>query len=162
MLVTVGWYEHFAEPSSSEPWFLSLPTSLTPAPPCHLPFPPDISRWGPREDSTGGDNCSSWRLVCGSAEPQCTVVSSLGPASPQKVGTSITFDPGRFLAPNFPWEARMWAWGYPAEYHPLSPCQIIPSSHIVRARGVCQGWSVGSARVAFCVSLRVRAWGWEL
>lgn len=61
-----------------------------------------------------------------------------------------------------PWEARMWAWGDPAEYHPLSPCQVVPSPHIMRARGVCQGWSVGSARVAFSVSLRGRAWGWEL
>lgn len=96
---------------------------------------------------------AQWSAVWGQL-----VLRKLAPASPL---TLVGFWLQIFYKVS-PWEARMWAWGYPAEYHPLSPCQIIPSSHIVRARGVCQGWSVGSARVAFCVSLRVRAWGWEL
>lgn len=57
------------------------------------------------------------------------------------------------------WWARLWAWRDPTVCHPLDPCP-----HILRAGGVCQGRSVGSAPVAFSVSLRVRprAASWEV
>lgn len=96
---------------------------------------------------------AQWSAVWGQL-----VLRKLAPASPL---TLIGFWFQIFYKAS-PWEARMWAWGDPADYYPLSPCQVVPSPHIMRARGVCQGWSVGSACVAFCVSLRVRAWSWEL
>lgn len=52
-LWSVGGTQHVAEPLLSEPSFLFLPSSLTLAPLCCLLFPLNISRWDPREHSSG-------------------------------------------------------------------------------------------------------------
>lgn len=114
--------------SPSEPSFLSLPTSLPPAPLWHLLFPLDISRWDPREDNAGlvngGASSSSWVLVCGGAELQCSLGSeNSARTSPWLLLGYLLFL--RKMAPALPlalaglwlqiffretpWWARMWA-----------------------------------------------------
>lgn len=141
----------------SEPQFLSLATRLTPAPLCHRPFPLASSWWDARWGHPRWGQLSLLVLGLGPAE-QC-----LGPTSAALGNSAIL----RKLAPASPlalvglwlhifynesaWWARLWAWRDPTVCHPLDPCP-----HILRAGGVYQGRSVGSAPVAFSVSLRVR------